>query len=235
MIESPARFCTDNTIKHLIDKYCQKNNATILDVGCGKGNYHQYFTSHAIKGSYLGIDIKAHEAWQTEKEENGMHISFLVYDAEELQNLNHKFDFIIAIQSFEHIKNDGKAIKGMKMCLKDDGYMMLTIPSRYSFFLYGFHGYRRYSIPKIKRLANKNGVYVVEAIKLGGLTSFILHFVLWTIPAVLLKIGIWEFYKKSEFLMDLIAKLEKLSLSIDKTFCLLEGGYAIVLKKKGLL
>lgn len=174
MIESPIRFCTDNAIKQLIDKYCLKNNTTILDVGCGKGHYYQYFTSHAKKGSYLGIDINEHESWQT-KEENG--ISFLVHDAEKLQNLNQKFDFIAAIQSFEHIKND------------------------------------------------------VEAIKLGGLTCFLLHFILWTIPAILLKIPIWKFYKKSRFLINSIAKLERLSLSIDKVFCLLEGGYAIVLKK----
>lgn len=112
---------------------------------------------------------------------------------------------------------------------------MLTIPSKYSFFLYGFHGYRRYSIPKIKRLANENGLDIIEAIKLGGLTSFLLHFILWTIPAVLLGIEIWAIYKKSKFLMSLIPKLERLSLSIDKTLCLLEGGYAIVLKKRGLL
>lgn len=232
MIESPTRFCTDEAIKHLIGKYCPKN-ATILDVGCGKGHYYQYFTSHAIKGSYLGIDIKEHETWQM-KEENGMYISFLVYDAEKLQNLTQKqkFNFIVAIQSFEHIKNDGKVIKGIRMCLKNEGYIMLTIPSRYSFFLYGFHGYRRYSIPKIMRLANENGLRVIETIKLGGLTSFLLHFILWTIPAVLLRIKIWEFYKKCEFLMNSIGKLEKLSFSIDKTFCLLEGGYAIILKKE---
>lgn len=97
MIKSPTRFCTDNAIKHFIDKYCTKN-ATLLDVGCGKGHYYQYFTSHAVKGSYLGIDVKSHEAWQT-KEEHGLHISYLVHDAEKLQNLTQKqkFDFIVAI------------------------------------------------------------------------------------------------------------------------------------------
>jgi len=228
MIESPTRFSTNEVIERLIDKHCPKN-ATILDVGCG-GGYYPYFISHGVKGSYLGIDINEHESWQT-KEENGMHISFLVHDAKKLQNLNQKFDFIVAIQSFEHIKKDVEAIKGMRICLKEEGYITLTIPSKYSFFLYGFHGYRRYSISKIKRLVNENGLYVIEAIKLGGLTCFLLHFVMWTIPAVVLKIPIWKFYKKSRFLINSITKLERLSLSIDKVFCLLEGGYAIVLKK----
>ena len=227
MIESPTRFSTNIVIERLIDKYCPQN-ATILDVGCG-GGYYSYFISHGVKGSYLGIDIKEHETWQA-REENGLHLSFLVYDAEKLQNLNQKFDFIIAIQSFEHIKNDVEAMKGMKICLKEGGYIMLTIPSKYSLFLYGFHGYRSYSISKIKRLADGNGLSVIEVIKLGGLASFFLHFILWTIPAVLLRIKIWKIYKKSKFLINSIAKLERLSVSIDKTLPLLEGGYAVVLK-----
>ena len=231
-LESPIRFCTNQAIKYLINKYCPKHNATILDVGCGRGHYYQCFSSCGIKGSYLGIDINEHESWQA-KEENGMQISFLVHDAEKLQGLNQKFDFAIAIQSLEHIKNDTEAIKSMGMCLKDGGHIILTVPSKYSFFLYAFHGYRRYSISEIKRPASKNGLGIEEAIKIGGLTSFLLHFILWTIPAVFLKIKIWEFYKKSKFLIDLITKLEWLSLSADKIFCLLEGGYAVVLKRKG--
>lgn len=230
ILESPTRFCSDEAIKYLIGKYCPKNNVAILDVGCGKGRYYQYFTSCGIKGSYLGIDIKGHEAWQT-RDENGMYLSFLVYDAENLQNLNQKFDLIIAIQSFEHIKDNVEAIKGIKTCLREEGHIILTIPSKYSFFLYAFHGYRRYSIPKLKRLANENGLYVIETIKLGGLSSFLLHFILWTVPAIAFKIPIWRFYKKSKFLVGLISKLERLSLPVDKVFCLLEGGYAIVLKK----
>ena len=228
-LESPTRFCTNQAIKYLINKYCPKHNATILDVGCGRGHYSQFFSLHGIKGSYLGIDINEHESWEA-KEANGMQVSFLVHDAEKLRDLNQKFDFIVTIQFLEHIKNDVEAIKNMRMCLKDGGYIMLTIPSKYSFFLYSFHGYRRYSIPEIKLLANKNGLCIEEAIRIGGLTSFLLHFVLWTIPAVLLKIEVWKFYKKSKPLIHLIAKLERLSLSIDKIFCLLEGGYAIVLK-----
>ena len=121
----------------------------------------------------------------------------------------------------------------MGMCLKDGGYIMLTIPSKYSFFLYSWHGYRRYSLADIKRLTSKNGLYIEEVIQAGGLTNFLLHFILWTIPAVLFRIKIWKFYNKSKFLLDLIAKLERLSLSIDKTLRWLEGGYAVIFKREG--
>jgi len=231
-LKSPTRFCTDQAIKYLIDKYCPKHNAAILDVGCGNGNYYQFFNSCGIEGSYLGIDVKDNWSCQT-KVENDLQISFLVHDAEKLQGFNQRFNFIIAIQSLEHIKNDLEAIKGMGMCLKDKSYIMLAVPSKYSFFLYAFHGYRRYNISKIKQSANKNGLRVVEQFRVGGLINFFLHFILWTIPAVLLNIQIWKFYKKSKFRIDLITKLERLSLSIDKVFCWLEGGYVVVLEREG--
>jgi len=231
-LESPTRFCTDKAIRHLIDKYCPKHNAAILDVGCGKGYYYQFFKAQGIQGSYLGIDVKQRESWQ-DREEDGMRISFLVHDAEKLTELNRQFDFTVAIQSMEHIKNDTEAVRGMGMCLKNGGYILLTVPSKYRLFLYAFHGYRRYSIAQIKRLAIKNGLGIEETIKIGGLTSFVLHFILWTVPAVLLKIRIWEFYQKSKFLSRLITMSERLSLPVDKILSLLEGGYAIVLKKEG--
>ncbi len=230
ILESPTRVHTNQAIKYLIDKYCPKDKATILDVGCGAGHYYQFFSSYGIKGSYLGIDIKKHESWLT-KEEGGMQISFLAQDAEKLQGLNQRFNFITSIQSLEHIKNDDEALKGIKMCLQDGGNVMLTIPSKYSFFLYYIHGYRRYSMPIIKRLASKNGLRIEETIRVGGLTSFLLHFILWTIPAVVLKIEIWKFYRKSKFLTSLIIRLEQLSLFLDKIFPLLESGYAVVLKR----
>ena len=112
MIRSPTRFCTDEVIKYLIGKYCPRNNVAILDVGCGNGHYYEYFSSYSIKGSYLGVDIEEHESWQT-REENDLQISFLPCDAQKLQHLNQKFDFIIAMQSLEHMKNDEKVVKGI--------------------------------------------------------------------------------------------------------------------------
>jgi len=238
VIVSPTRFCTNKTIKRIIEEYCPKNNAAVLDVGCGKGYYHQYFITY--QGSYLGIDIKSHQSWQT-KEEEGLHISFLVHDAEKLTELQQKyeegFNFIIAIQSFEHIKNDMEAIKGMKLCLKEEGYILLTVPSRYSFFLYGFHGERRYTIPRVKQLADENGLQICETVALGGLATFVLHFLSWTIPAIMtaiMKIKIWNFYKKHQFMVNLITKLETHAMSVDKYIRLLPGGYAVVMRKGDL-
>ena len=184
-ILSPTRYCTNQAIEYMIDKYCPKDNVTILDVGCGKGNYSQFFSSQQIEGSYLGIDIEKHESWQS-REENNTQIDYLVYNAEELQDFDRKFDFIISVQSLEHIMNDTVAVKGMTTCLNDGGHITLTVPSKYYFLLYPKHGYRGYKLADIKRLATENGLHIEEIIKIGGLTNIILHFVLWTIPEELM-------------------------------------------------
>ena len=229
-ILSPTRYCTNQAIEHMISKYCPKDNVTILDVGCGKGNYSQFFSSQQIEGSYLGIDIEKHESWQS-REETNTQIDYLVYNAEELQDFDRKFDFIISVQSLEHIMNDTVAVKGMTTCLNDGGHITLTVPSKYYFLLYPKHGYRGYKLADIKRLATENGLHIEEIIKIGGLTNIILHFVLWTIPAAF-GIEIWKSYKKSRLILGLINRLESLSFHIDKLLRLLESGYAIVLKKQ---
>ena len=225
-IASPTRFCTNRAIQYMINKYCPKRNAAILDVGCGKGHYHQFFSSSDIQGSYLGVDIKKQESWQT-KEENGMQIEYLVHDAEKLPDLNRKFNFIVAIQSLEHILNDAEAMKGMRMSLNNDGHITITVPSKYCFFIYPTHGHRRYSLPIIKRLAGKSSLRIEEIVRIGGLINFVLHFILWTIPSAFnIKIG--KYYRK-KLISLLINRLERLSVHIDKVFCLFEGGYAVTL------
>lgn len=232
MLESPVRFATNHAITQLIERYCPRINASILDVGCGKGDYLDYFVAEDIKGKYLGIDIKEDDNWHRRKTKvNELAVCFKVHDAQSLGVLNEKFDFICAIQSIEHITDDVKAGKGMKTLLKNRGYILMTVPSRFSYFLYGPHGHRRYNVFRIKKLASQNSLSIEELVKLGGIATFVLHFVLWTIPAVIFGLKIWLTYRRLGF-QNIITKLESFAMNIDKILPWLEGGYAFILKGK---
>lgn len=227
-LASPTRYCTNRAIHYLIVKYCP-NKASILDIGCGNG-YYDYFISNAVSGTYLGIDIKKKQTWKNQTIGN-LEISFLEFDAQRIGELNREFNFISSIQSLEHVKDDEKVFKEMNKCLDADGHIMITVPSKFSFFLYGYHGERRYSLGEIDQKARKKGLLITETIKIGGLYSFLLHFILWTIPAVGLKIKIWKLYEKSRFIKDMIKRLESPSQFIDGYLPFFEGGYAVILKK----
>lgn len=232
MLESPVKFATNQAITRLIERYCPRINASILDIGCGKGNYLDYFVGEAIKGKYLGIDVKEDDNWHRRKSKaNEIEVSFKVHDAQSLEVLNEKFDFICAIQSLEHVADDEKAGKGMRTLLKDGGYTLMTVPSRYSYFLYGPHGHRRYNVFRIKKLASQSSLSIEELVKLGGMATFMLHFVLWTIPAVIFGLKIWLTYKRLGF-RNIITKLESFAMNVDKICPWLEGGYAVILKGK---
>jgi len=228
MMESPVRFVTNRAIKQIINQYCPKTNAFILDIGCG-GGYHNYFRVEGVKGRYLGIDIKENNWYKQETQVNGLKVSFKIHDAEFLERLTKKFNFICSFQSLEHIKDDKKTMKGMNALLMEKGHILITVPSKYSYFLYGpQHGYRRYSISNIEELASQNDLVVEKLMKLGGIGTFVLHLVLWTIPSSIFKLKIYKHFRLTGFIL----KLENFATKVDKYVPCLEGGYAVVLKEK---
>jgi len=160
-----------------------------------------------------------------------LEVSFKVHDAQSLETLKGRFNFICSIQSLEHIADDEKTGKGMKTLLQDRGYILITVPSKYSYFLYGRHGYRRYNLLRIEELTNQSGLSIEELMKLGGIATFMLHFILWTIPAVIFRLKIWITYKRLR-LIRFIQKMESLVIKVDKICPWLEGGYIVICKGK---
>jgi len=221
---SPSRYRLDDVIQKSLYKLCGKSDIKILDVGCGAMEYADMIDAVMPGNVYLGIDII---------EPNNKAHPFMLYDAENLNEMVIKYDLILSIQALEHIRDDVKALKGMAHCLKNDGVMLISLPSKYSFFLYLWHGYRRYSRMDITLFAHENNLEIKELLPAGGLMSFILHIILWSIPAFILNIKIWDYYKRHALIMKTITRLEKLSLSVDRIFSLLPGSYVVILTKKG--
>ncbi len=228
---SPVRFVTKNAVMTLIERYCPRIDASILDVGCGSGNHSNLFVSQGISGRYLGIDIKEDIHWHKRKGKvNELEVSFKVHDAEFLETLKEKFNFIYSFQSLEHIANDRKAVKGMKTLLQDRGYILITVPSRWSYFLYPGHGYRRYDVHCIKDLANQSNLNIEELVKSGGIATFILHFVLVTIPDVIFRAKIRRIIYKPLRIERFIQRIQTLIYKVDQICPWLEGGYVVIFK-----
>jgi hypothetical protein len=56
-------------------------------------------------------------------------------------------------------------------------YGVHIVPSSWSLFLYGYHGWRKYSAARLHALFDGAGFTVVEIIPLGGLPSFLTHLI----------------------------------------------------------
>ena len=60
---TPFRRWINENLSDYIKDYCPLNDARILDLGCGEGQYIRFFESVSVKGSYIGIDYVIHDNW----------------------------------------------------------------------------------------------------------------------------------------------------------------------------
>jgi ubiquinone/menaquinone biosynthesis C-methylase UbiE len=118
-----------------IDTIGLKRGARVLDLGCGAG-----FTSLQLlqRGCIVtGIDIS--EKMLDVARKNCSHfgpernITFHLGNAEQLYLQDASFDAVIALGLLEYTERDGRALHEMTRILKLGGYLILSVPNRFSF------------------------------------------------------------------------------------------------------
>jgi len=110
-----------------IKSVTRETKPTILDVGCGWGNFLQVLQKNQI--SYLGIDSSS-EAIKICKinKLNSQKIDLL----ELSQKNRQQFSAITLFQVIEHLKNPVEYLKATKKLLKKDGVLLITTPNNQS-------------------------------------------------------------------------------------------------------
>jgi len=240
---SPQRFYINHLLPLYISKIIKdKQELEILDIGCGSGGNSYFFQD--FSGSYLGIDIKSSNGWKI-KRRGQINLEFKQLDGHFIDEIKKKFDLIIAITSFEHIKNDKLVIQKSYDLLKDNSKMMIIVPSKFAFLLYGYHGYRYYNKKYIKKLANSSRFEIEKIQKIGGLISYSFHLFVNAFTLIRKKmISIFNRVFKKKIPLEFrffgnkkpaISKLNKellmKSKKFDNFFPIFENGYIVIFKK----
>lgn len=112
----------------------QSNKLSILDVGCGWGNFLQILNDNHLP--YLGIDI-SEEAVAICREKG---LNCLKADLINLsKGSRQKYSVITFFQVIEHLKNPLEYLKASKKLLKKNGILLITTPNNNSplRFLFG--------------------------------------------------------------------------------------------------
>ncbi len=143
----------------------QKSGETVLDIGCGTGNYSIELASMCLK--VVGIDPSANMLKiAREKAEKGrLDIEFILGIAESLPFNDNQFDIVLLVTTFEFLDPE-KTIFEMKRVLKKDGRIILGVLNRWSLWALErrikslftkniFDNARFYSILEIKQFFGK--------------------------------------------------------------------------------
>lgn len=134
----------------------------ILEVGCGIGNFTQTLISY---GKIWGIDINENYVLQTKKiVKKKAAVGLGDIEKGEYFFKDQEFDSVVCINVLEHIDDDTKAIKNIYKILKDDGNLILLIPSHP--FLYGeidrsIGHFRRYTKKEIVNKLKQEGFKII--------------------------------------------------------------------------
>lgn len=117
--------------KHLKNKLQLKDGSSILDVGCGRGDFLNGFINNGLNG--YGVDFtdaaekhcpKA-KIYQADIEKNGMPFE------------DNYFDVIFSKSVIEHFYDPDILIKECRRCLKPGGLIIVMVPSwEYNYRIY---------------------------------------------------------------------------------------------------
>ena len=134
-------------ISSALKKYAGKR---VLDIGCAQGNLTQFFLDkELIMGTDFSKDYIKQINLRFKGKKNFKSLLLDITDSKSTMKLKkNKFDTIVTMNTYEHIKNDALAFKNAYNILEKNGRMLVFVPAGlwlYSILYFeGFH-FRRYA------------------------------------------------------------------------------------------
>ena len=110
----------------IIKSKSKSKNISVIDVGCGSGNFFIYLKSIFPECKYLGVDFDIKKI--NSKKYNNNNFKIVEKDLRKELSLG-KFDFVWSSEVIEHIIDDRFFFRNLVNSVKDDGYIILTSPS----------------------------------------------------------------------------------------------------------
>lgn len=161
---SPSRIlCADfqvETLPRLV-----KPAPSVLDLGCGRGEYSQHLRNIIGYKRYLGIDLN----WSPDfsgYERDDTRFTQANLGVEEI-DVSH-FDLVFSQSVLEHIRYDRRLFSLLKARERTPRLHVHFVPATRSFYEYRFHGYRRYGPLEIARLLSTREIDNIQVYMLGN-------------------------------------------------------------------
>jgi SAM-dependent methyltransferase len=155
-------------LNKLIKKY-SKNNAHILDIGCGSGNLLSVLRKNGFTSIY-GSDFSQESVDSTNRKFVDQAFRADIKDVTSFDN--RKYDVVICADVLEHIEDDILALRSIYFLLEKDGLLVLSVPYNMKYWSSHdeFSGHiRRYNLNDLEEKITKSGFSVLESFGWGNL------------------------------------------------------------------
>jgi len=123
-------FVSHSKVYSFASQFCAGKR--ILDVGCGTG-YGTSFLSESAD-SAIGVDISRQALRYARKHYGNSKTEFLRMRSECLFLGDRRFDFVVSVENFEHLRDHRAGLRNMSRVLVDSGLLLLTTPNPEMFF-----------------------------------------------------------------------------------------------------
>lgn len=199
------------------------NDGKCLNLGCGtEGRYSELLSGYDVDG----VDI-------ADPQDKSMPWRYHRCDACHLPFAEAEFDLAVAIESFEHIENNTKAMHEVSRTLKPGAWLIITTPTHWTWpFEFGRHGPHYYDKAALTKLLKYSGFEIVSFKACGG-TGFWLANLLksWASP-----LGYILFRKRWWVIIDTaLLPIYYASQFTDRFFAFPPTNWLMVAKKIGRL
>ncbi|GIX42219.1 MAG: cyclopropane-fatty-acyl-phospholipid synthase [Leptospiraceae bacterium] len=123
----------DQAEKNMLNLYIEraeiKNGHSILDLGCGWGSFSLYLAERFPDSKIVGVSNSRLQKEYIEKQIKKRKIKNLKIINADMNNFNikQKFDRVVSIEMFEHMRNYELLLKKISQFLKKDGLLFVHI------------------------------------------------------------------------------------------------------------
>lgn len=214
--QSPGRLLTELFLEAELSRLSPPRALNVLEIGCGSGSMAYRLARIGYSGTYTGIDVndrfrRDHPA------DFPFAVTFVQGDAHRFVPAA-KGDLMVSVSTLEHIPADAALIDRLATLLAPGGVEVHVVPSGASLLIYLWHGFRQYTP---KSLVEKFGPEA-HIVRLGGLGSYLLHFVFITTPDLILRRSLRKHAPKFYRAMLIAA------LRLDRVFSFFPSTYAVI-------